>query len=146
MHSLACAEAATLLSVKQVPKPLSPPRASVQYAMHAVHHGKHRGMPFDCMPNPHPNAHPNPHPSPQPGPTPDPTRNPEPNQASSIQSLGTTCDTFTLGHHPFPCSAGRSSTDAVLPTLRPMFFSEAPLLSLTLTLTLTLALALTLRS
>ena len=136
MHSLACAEAATLLSVKQVPKLLSPPRASVQCAMHAVHHGMHS----ERTPNPHPN----PRPSPQPGPTPDPTPDPEPKQASSIQSLGTTCDTFTLGHHPFPSSAGRSSTDAVLPTLRPMFFSEALLLSLTLTLTLTLALALAL--
>lgn len=42
-------------------------------------------------------------------------------QASSIQSLGVTCETLTLGHNPWPLPR---AIPVVLPTIRPQFLSE----------------------
>ena len=43
-------------------------------------------------------------------------------QASSIQNLGITCESFTLGHNPFDLPL--STTAIHLPRLRPQFISE----------------------
>jgi len=42
-------------------------------------------------------------------------------QASSIQSLGVTCETLTIGHNPWPLPR---AIHLVLPTIRPHFLSE----------------------
>ena len=47
------------------------------------------------------------------------------NQASSIQSLGVTCESLTLGHNPF--KLGLTKAALFLPTTRPHFISEVEL-------------------
>ena len=44
------------------------------------------------------------------------------NQASSIQHMGITCESFTLGHNPFTLPLSAAAIH--LPTLRPPFISE----------------------
>ena len=46
-------------------------------------------------------------------------------QASSIQNLGVTCESLTLGHNPAPLRL--TQNDIFLPSLRPAFLSEARL-------------------